>query len=146
MWPVAKNVCPPLLYTNDCPNPSPSITYLRYSDNRPILTLLANNNSIQDYHNTIAHFSRWCKDNHLHLNVTKTKELIISPPSTQRPISINPQSVQIVGSFQYLGITLDNSLNFDKHTTDIHKRSHQGLCHICKLKGLRCTSFPPTTV
>ena len=31
------------------------------------------NNSITDYQNTISHFTQWCTDNYLELNVDKTK-------------------------------------------------------------------------
>lgn len=75
-------------------------------------------------------------DNHLHLNVTKTKELIISPPSPQNSIIINNQAVETVDNFKYLRVTLDivdNQLTFDQHTSDIQKRSHQRLSVIHKL-------------
>ncbi len=89
-----------------------------------------------DYHTTVMHFSRWCEDNHLNLNVSKTKELIVSSPSPQHPTVIHNQTVEIVNSFKYLGVTLDNTLTFDQHIMDIQKRSHQRLSVIHKLKGL----------
>ena len=49
---------------------------------------------------------------------------------------INSEPVEIVESIKYLGLTLDNKLNFDKHTTDIHKRCQQRLSAIRKLKAL----------
>ncbi len=128
--------CMDTLYTNDCISPSPTTTYLKYSDDTAIIALLTDSNSVLDYYNTIAHFTQWCEGNFLHLSVTKTKELIISPPSPQHPISINNQAVEITDSFKYLGVTLDNQLTFDQHTSDIQKRSHQRLSAIRKLKGL----------
>ncbi len=124
------------LYTNDNISPSPSIKYLKYSDDTAILALLKDNNSVMDYHTTVMHFSRWCEDNHLNLNVSKTKELIVSSPSPQHPTVIHNQTVEIVNSFKYLGVTLDNTLTFDQHIMDIQKRSHQRLSVIHKLKGL----------
>ena len=49
---------------------------------------------------------------------------------------INSEPVEIVESIKYLGLTLDNKLNFDKHTTDIHKHCQQRLSAIRKLKAL----------
>ena len=49
-----------------------------------------------DYHNTVAHFTQWCEHNHLHLNVRKTKEIVISTPSLQHPILINNETVEMV--------------------------------------------------
>ncbi len=124
------------LYTNDNISPSPSIKYLKYSDDTAILALLKDNNSVMDYHTTVMYFSRWCEDNHLNLNVSKTKELIVSSPSPQHPTVIHNQTVEIVTSFKYLGVTLDNTLTFDQHIMDIQKISHQRLSVIHKLKGL----------
>ena len=124
------------LYTNDCTSPSHTTTYLKYSDDTAILALLSDNNSVSDYHNTVTHFSQWCTHNFLHLNVAKTKEITIGTPSPQPPTLINNDTVETVDSFKYLGLTLDNKLTFDQHTTDIQKRSHQRLYAIRKLKGL----------
>ncbi len=48
----------------------------------------------------------------------------------------NNKTVEIVGHFKYLGLTIDNKLNFDHHKVDIQKKSNQRLSAICKLKGL----------
>lgn len=124
------------LYTNDCLSISPTTSYLKYSDDTAILALLSDNQSTLDYHNTVTHFTKWCADNHLQINVNKTKELLFSPPSPQHPTTINTQTVETVDTFKYLGITMDNKLTFDQHTTDIQKRSQQRLSAIRKLKGL----------
>lgn len=65
-------------YTNDSTSPSPSTKYLIYSDDTAILALLEDNNSIMD-HTTVTHFTKWCEEDHLNLNVSKTKELILTP-------------------------------------------------------------------
>ncbi len=61
------------LYTNDCISPSPVTTYYKYSDDTAILGLLSDNNSIAAYQLSISHFTQWCTDNLLELNVGKTK-------------------------------------------------------------------------
>ncbi len=73
----------------------------------------------------------------LNLNISKTKDLIVSPLSPQHPIVIHNQTVEKADRFKYLGVALDNTLTFDQHITDIQKRrSHQRLSVIHKLKGL----------
>ena len=59
---------------------------------------------------------RWCQEAFLELNVTKTKDMCIefrclypNPVNTK----INGQNVEIVESYQYLGIIIDNKLGFD---------------------------------
>ncbi|KAK0144336.1 hypothetical protein N1851_017299 [Merluccius polli] len=67
--------------------------------------------SVTAYQQSIAHFTQWCRDSHLLLNVTKTKELILDTrrklSTPHCPISINNQPVEIVDRFRYLGITID---------------------------------------
>ena len=76
-----------ILYTNDCPSISPSTSYLKYSDDTAILALLSDNQSTLDYHDTVTHFTSWCTDNHLQINVNKTKELLFNPPHPSIPPS-----------------------------------------------------------
>ena len=59
----------------------------------------------------LIHFTKWCGDNHLYLNVKKTKELVYNSTSPQQPIVIYNQTVEIVDSFKYLGVTIDSTLN-----------------------------------
>lgn len=44
------------VYTNNCTSQSPTPLYLKYSDDTAIISLLTDNNSIQDHHNSISHF------------------------------------------------------------------------------------------
>ncbi len=48
--------------------------------------------------------------------------------------------------FQIFGLTLDNKLSFDWHTTDIQKRSQQRLSAVRKLKGLHVAPPSPPSV
>ena len=128
------------LYTNDCISPSSITTYFKYSDDTAILGLLSDKNSITAYQRSISHFTQWCTDNFLELNVTKTKEMVIhtshTPPSGLVPTSIYNQTVEQVSHFKYLGLTIDNKLTFDQHITDVQKKSQQRLHVIRKLRAL----------
>ena len=113
------------------------ITYFKYSDDSAILGLLNDNNSITDYQNTISHFTQYCTDSYLELNVDKTKELVFDTAHTGlNPLLIHGKTVEQVDSFTYLGITLDNRLRFDQHITSIQKRFQQRLHVIRKLRSL----------
>ena len=60
-----------------------------------------------DYSNTIESVKNWCGNNHLDLNVNKMKEVIFDfrrNKSTLFCISINNNEVEIVPSYNYLGI------------------------------------------
>lgn len=70
---------------------------------------------------TNYHITQWCKNNSLHLNVRKTKELVIGAPkphctTATHSIIINLETVGMVDSFKYLGLKLDNKQSFEQHT------------------------------
>ena len=124
------------LYTNDCTSPSPNTIFLKYADDTAILGLLTDNHSTQEYLNTVSHFTQWCLKNDLKLNVSKTKEMVFGSPQPHHPIITNNETVETVDHFKYLGLTIDNKLTFEHHTTDIHKKGNQRLSAVRKLKGL----------
>ena len=56
----------------------------------------------------------WCNDNHLLLNVSKTKEIVVDfrrVPQTPRPLVINREEAEIVGEYKYLGSVIDCKLD-----------------------------------
>ena len=64
--------------------------------------------------------SEWLAANKLTLNIAKTKYVIFGKPRqlTNLPnynLTINNQQIERVQHMKYLGVTLDASLNFNKH-------------------------------
>lgn len=114
----------------------PSTTYLKYLDDTAILAFLTDNHSFLDYYDTVADLTQWRERNRLHLNVRKTKEIVIGTPSLQQLILINNKAFEMVDNFKYLGLTQDNKVSFDQQTKDIQKRRHRRLSAIRKFKGL----------
>ena len=75
-------------------------------------------------------FVEWCAANHLHLNSTKTKELVVDfrrRKSDPAPISINGVTVDVVQDYKYLGVNLDNKLNWAKNTEAVYKKGQSRL-------------------
>ena len=63
-----------------------------------------------------------CGLNHLQLNVTKTKELVVDfrkQRTRSNPFSINETEVDIVDEYKYLGVHIDHKLNWTKNTEAI---------------------------
>ena len=72
----------------------------------------------------------WCDTSFLELNVSKTKELVIDPrrgDHPAEPVKVNGQSVEVVDSFKYLGLTLDSKLSFCQHITSTQRKGQQRL-------------------
>ena len=84
---------------------------------------LSNSDSV--YFAEVERFSNWCRDNSLHLNVKKTKKMLID---FRKALTVIPDlfidgvKVERVTEYKYLGTVLDNKLNFNKNTDFIHKR------------------------
>ena len=129
-----------ILYTNDCQSLLATTHYFKYADDTAILALLnEDKDSFLDYQRSTAHFSTWCEDNFLHLNILKTKELVFSTSKIQihaSSIIINGEIVERVEHFKYLGIILDQNLDFNQHTLGVYKRCQQRLTAIRKLRHL----------
>lgn len=76
------------------------------------------------------------KEDFLDLNVTKTKDMCIDfrrhHPTPEKMI-IDVKEVEIVESYNYLGIIIDNKLTFELNTDMLSKKSQQRLFCLRKL-------------
>ena len=60
---------------------------------------------LEEYRGVVDSFVKWCETNHLHLNTTKTKELVVDflrRKSAPTPISINGETVEVVQDYKFL--------------------------------------------
>jgi len=67
----------------------------------------------------VDNFVTWCKQNHLQLNGAKTKELVVDLRGNKAPVtpvSIQGDNVDIVQDNKYLGVHIDNKLDWAKNT------------------------------
>lgn len=79
----------------------------------------------EEYRSTIRDFVGWCNKNHLRLNISKTKEIIIEFKRTRSkpdPVSIQGTDVDLVSNYKYLGVQLDNKLDWSSHIETVYKR------------------------
>ena len=79
----------------------------------------------------IKDLSEWLKNNKLIPNVTKTKLMMFTPRHTRilPDVLFNGTKVEWVNEFKYLGVIIDNNLNFSSHTREINKK-------LCKMQGV----------
>ncbi len=74
--------------------------------------------------------TKWCQENHLSLNIDKTKELVVDFRRQSRehtPITIDKTPVERVNSFKFLGVHITEDLTWSAHTDAMLKKSHQCL-------------------
>lgn len=98
---------------------------LKYEDNTIIIEHphVTSYPIIEDELDTIVN---WCDTNHLNINPSKTKEMIITnhkhfplPP----PVSIHGSEIKRFEQYCYLGTTLTNKLNFSINTDETIKKA-----------------------
>ena len=88
------------LYTHDCVSSFDDCTIVKYADDTTVIGLIKGNDE-RNYRNQIQSLTQWCSDNHLDLNVTKTKEIVVDCRSrrneiSHRPITVNGADVEII--------------------------------------------------
>ncbi|KAI3372979.1 hypothetical protein L3Q82_023423, partial [Scortum barcoo] len=82
------------------------------------LTHTDHNGDDREYRGLIQDFADWCLRNNLQINAGKTKELVVdfrrrshSPPA---PVSIQGTDIDTVKSYKYLGVHLNDSLDWSR--------------------------------
>lgn len=79
-----------------------------------------------------------CKDDNLCINVEKTKEVIVDFRKTKRrhppPICIGGAEVEVVSSYKYLGVHINDDLKWKSNCNSLVKKAHQWLYFLRRLK------------
>lgn len=65
------------LFTQDCVGTHSSNTILKFANDTTVISLIAGDNETA-YREQVRALTSWCLDNNLHLNVSKTKKLIVN--------------------------------------------------------------------
>ena len=116
------------LYTSDYRASHELCPVIKFADDSATVGLI-NNDDHTHYEREIASFVEYCDRNHLELNVSKTKEMIIDfrrSRTSPTPISIKNCDVQRVNEYKYLGVIIDDKLSWssqiDKIVTSLKPR------------------------
>ncbi len=100
-----------------------------------------------EYRSTIQDFVNWSSLNHLRLNISKTKEMVFQDFRKKRPkpepVSIQGTEVELVSSYKYLGVQLDNKLDWSSHMEAVHKKGQSRLYFLRRLRSFNiCKPLP----
>jgi len=114
------------LYISDL-QPSGDSIYIKYADDLTILTPITQN--IENEHEKeIDHIRRWCNVNKMIINEKKTQVLAI----TKKGFSFN-STIQTQNAVKFLGVLIDEKLNFNSHYTSSIKNAARNLYLLKKL-------------
>ncbi len=98
---------------------------------------LITDNDETAYRAEVSTVTKWCQENHLSLNIDKTKELVVDFRRQSRehtPITIDKTPVERVNSFKFLGVHITEDLTWSAHTDAVLKKSHQRLFFLRQLR------------
>lgn len=93
------------------------------------------------FNSTLQGVIDWYKANRLVLNVSKSCSMIISPTSTDNnAVKFNPiidgNQIDQVNCTKYLGVYIDNKLNFDVHINELTKNLSRKLAWLSRLRKI----------
>ena len=136
-------VLSPLLYslfTFDCKPAYPSNHVIKFADDTTVIGLIMGNDD-RAYTEEVQHQVRWCAENNLALNTSKTKELIVDFRRGRRgqhaPVFINGVEVERVASFKFLGVHISEDLSWSLNTSSLIKKAHQRLFFLRRLRKVK---------
>ena len=124
------------LYTSDCRCTARDTLQVKFSDDTSLTGLITT--SENSYRCAVEKLVGWCNDDHLFLNVSKTKEIVVDvrrDPPPPRPLVFNGEEVEIVGEYKYLGSIIDCKLDSSPNALALLKKGNQRLYFMKKLKS-----------
>ena len=127
-----------LMYINDMHLASNLFNFIFFVDD----TTSISKNNPKDTHiinNELCKISLWLKLNKLSLNIGKTRAMVFHQP--QRNVSIpnlilDNTSVQIVDTFNFLGINLNKNMRWDSHINNISNKISRAIGIINQMKKI----------
>jgi hypothetical protein len=125
------------LYTADCRHVHESCHLQKFSDDSAVVGCVLDNDE-KMYRDQISLFVTWCEENFLELNLSKTKEMIIDfrrKKEAVLPVTIKDQPIEIVSEYKYLGVLIDDKLNWSAHTNAVYKKLQSRLYFLRKLRS-----------
>ncbi|KAK0143583.1 putative RNA-directed DNA polymerase from transposon X-element [Merluccius polli] len=129
------------LYTSDFRYNTESCHMQKFSDDTAIVGCIRDGQEVE-YRNLVDDFVQWCRINHLQLNTSKTKEMVDymrSKPPLQ-PVSIEGDNVAVVTTYKYLGIHLDNKLDWSANTDALYRKGQSRLYFLRRLRSFNVCS------
>jgi hypothetical protein len=126
-----------IIYTNDIQNSTDFFHFIIYADD----TNLINSMVYHDYavvHNELKKVYEWLCINGLSLNIPKTKLMIFHNKNKtvhdSENIKVNDKPIERVTNFNFLGVILNENLNWDSHVDSVCLRISRFIGVLNKLK------------
>lgn len=130
------------LYTSDFCYNTESCHMQKFSDDTAIVGCIRDGQE-EEYRSLVEDFVQWCRLNHLQLNTAKTKEMVVDFRKSKHallPVTIEGVNVEVVNTYKYLGIHLDDKLDWSANTAAIYKKGQSRLYFLRRLRSFNVCS------
>ena len=128
-----------IIYMNDLQFSSTQFNMVIYADDTALCTTLNLDSTNQKKLNAeLKLINQWLQINKLSLNVSKTKAMLFHTPQrkvTYPTLKIDNHKIEFVSKFNYLGIIIDENLNWNVHIETLTKKISKTIGIINKLKN-----------
>jgi len=133
-----------LIFINDINNVSNKITPICYADDTTLHSCIESFDTNIDnaqllINEELCKFDVWLKVNNLTLNVSKTKYMLFGPPQKRQvniTLKIHGVEIEKLTSFNFLGIVVDQHLNWKDHINHIALKINRANSILRRLKNL----------
>ena len=125
------------LFTSDFRFNSGSCHLQKFSDDSSIVGCITDDDE-GEYRGLIESFVTWCDNNSLKLNISKTKEVVVDYRRSRRspaPIIIQGEEVERVDSYRYLGVHINNKLDWSHNTDALFRKGQSRLFFLRRLRS-----------
>lgn len=102
----------------------------------PLLGVLGGDE--RQYRPLVEDFTTWSQLTHLQVNTSKTKEILLDfRTHCPSPLSVNfcGEEIEVVASYKYLGLQLDNKLGCSANTDHVHEKVQRRLYFLSRLSS-----------
>ena len=128
-----------IIYINDLPNIFNRAKFILYADDANIIINGANISDIVQQLNELCNIlPSWVISNGLALNFKKTKYMLFSRQNIELPdeFKISYKKIDRVKEVRFLGVIVDEKLNWSAHIKILKIKMSRYICILCKIKKL----------
>ena len=121
-----------LIYVHDL---TTVVDTIKYADDTTLYSII-NNNSTSVIQQALDQTHEWSERNNMLLNASKSAAMTISlkAKTLDSSVALNAEPLEWVNSVKFLGVQVDNKLNFDNHVRKITSKCRQRLYFLRVLK------------
>jgi gmma-aminobutyric acid receptor subunit gamma len=130
------------LYTTDFQYNSESCHLQKFSDDSAVVGCIGDGGE-GEYRTLVDGFVEWSEQNHLRLNISKTREMVIDfrrKKIPSRPLKVKGEVVEEVEDYKYLGVVIGNRLDWASNTDAVCKKGMSRLYFLRKLRSFNVCS------